>query len=318
MVKPKADFTRAIVGVLILQRMLRARRYWRKVEGEKAGTQLRPFRVRIHNLYVIVNTERFPLTDAEEIKFAPILQPYNHLIGEMTANSYADTMRPSTVGSSDGGSGLSSTGGDLASLTQSILAMSTSTKSSFDGTNHADNLNINLNNINNGVHSAGSAGINAVTAGLGSTGAAAAAAAESDMLQLLRANHIEAPSYLPPFKPSHSKLVTRGVYFLTVAVQKVMRNNDGDHHDEYRQLFRIDAPLKLENTQLRVTPSNLKKFGLEIDPSMCDKCSHLRIVKFSLLKPYILFPGSDCNVCLKFAVSQVSRELSFLMERVRI
>jgi hypothetical protein len=206
-----------------------------------------------------MNVDGMPLTQSEEMELSPLLAPYNHVIGEMTANAYNELMRPDHDAETT----------NLAAAMMSIKAPPTTSALSLSSTSLVP-----------------------------PTG-------ESEMLQLLRAGHIEAPSFLPPFKPSHGKLITRGVYFLTVSVQKLTHNADNDHaHDEYRQLLRIDTPLKMDSVAVKVTPSILKKLGIEVDPTLSDNYSNLRIVKFTLLKPYILFPGSDSNVSLKFVVSQ--------------
>lgn len=205
MVKPKADYTRCIVGVLILQRMHRARRYWRKVEGEKVGAQLRPFRIRIHAVHVLVNVDRSPLNSVDANELNPLLAPYHYTIGEITANNYSDLMKSEEEDGDD------SNGAAAADGTGSA-AIFPSSSSVIPPLPHVPGAN-----ASSLVSEALSAFANATSA---------PSVGETEMLSLLRAGHIEAPSFLPPFKLSHGKLVTRGMYFLTIAVQKHSKTTD--------------------------------------------------------------------------------------------
>ena len=53
MVPFRAGFRRARYGVVLMQRKFRSDRFWRRKEQEKAD-QLRPFRIRVHNIYLFL------------------------------------------------------------------------------------------------------------------------------------------------------------------------------------------------------------------------------------------------------------------------
>lgn len=300
MVRPKADFTRVIVGILILQRTLRARRYWRKAEGEKRSALLKPFRVRIHGVYVLINLDSAAEgvssseANAEETMVNGLegsnsnttstMKPFHNLIGEMSANAFAEIMK-------------SEHAPDPTSLTTG--AVTTTTTSSSVLTTPTTGLPLLT------IPGASSTNANNAATTLTSGSSADGTACSDDFLSLLRNGHIEVPSFMQPFKLAPGKVVNRGSYFLTVSVQRARHLRDTDpNYEDIKQLYRIDTQLRVDGSPMKLTPLLAKRLGMELDASGCEAFSHFRVQKLLLSKPYILFPASDSCVVVKLVVSQ--------------
>ena len=136
------------------------------------------------------------------------------------------------------------------------------------------------------------------------------------MLEYLQHGHVEAPEYNMSCKENHP--FPKGSLFLSVCVYELDSNwvdeTDGDgvgtHARNLRQLYRIDAPLKLrkELKAEKITASMLSNLGVQgMDPLAFERVTdNFRLATFHIENPYILIPKCSPSVSVTLTVSQVT------------
>ena len=199
--------------------------YWRKAEGEKRSALLKPFRVRIHSVYVLLNLdgvlEGYSASsssslesngDGEEAVGNSVtsgsgsgsgsggpVKPFHNIIGEMSANAFAEIMK--SEHSADPILPVTGAAMTSSAALAPVTGLPLLTISSASSGNNAAPIS---------------------TATLTPDGGACS----EDLLSLLRNGHIEVPSFMQPFKLAPGKVINRGSYFLTVSVQRARHLRD--------------------------------------------------------------------------------------------
>lgn len=137
------------------------------------------------------------------------------------------------------------------------------------------------------------------------TEAAAPSMESMEMMNLLRAGHVEAPTYSMSFKMSESRNVPKGSLFLSLSVHET---RGPDTYLDPRQLFRVDTLLKLEGRPSKITLPHLRHLGFKsMSEKQCEMLnSQYRLAKFGLQKPYFLFPACNANATVRLTISKVA------------
>ena len=277
MVRYRLDFVFAKIGFTLLQQLYHARKAWTalKIHEEK---RLRPFRIRVHDVRLLV---RSPDALDEENLDPPILsEPVSKRVGEISVGVYDARVRP----------GRHADGPDnryvpiIISSHQYLfpgncLLFIHSLQCPFD--------------ISHQYYRA------------------------DQLLELLLHGHLESPEYntscygKQPF--------TKGSLFLTICVHDIdsdriergEREIEGTRAHNLRQLYRVDAPLKLRKDLRaeRISPSLLSYLGVPYphpDPQNLEKIiDNYRVASFYIDNPYILIPRCSPSVSVTLTLSQV-------------